>query len=149
MNLSEFKHKLAQCNKDLYVDTNHRIYTVLPRGSSGIYCRSKRDMPIDLSGVYGQERVEAVRLNESQDKYIGWTPHEYLSDGDEFDLEKERFLAPGWRSIVRRFVASNYFDADTAYKNFGWVESTYDRLNNTEKLEWEKKQESNKLCLQQ
>lgn len=152
MDIYQLQDKFSRCNKNIYIDLKHRIYTInKDRGSSGIYLKNKKtDTPIDLFGVYGKEKTEAEILNEAPDLYLGWVAHGRIPEGHEFDLVSGKLLCPGWRALVKRFVDGGHISRDKAKKVFEWEESFYDKLSYEQKLSWHREEVEKKkglLCL--
>lgn len=148
MDFATFTHKLSQLNPDLYVDENHQVTALNPRGTSGIYIKGRVDNEqIDDSVLTGEEAKLARRYNEAKDTYVGWVTHGYVLEGEEFD-ENGRVIGMGWRSIIKRLIKDGYTTAEKAKEVFGWTKSFYDEMNLDEKREYEKKYNGLVLTLQ-
>lgn len=148
MDFNLFKKKLTELNPNLYIDENHQVTALNPRGTSGIYIKGRVDNEkIDDSVLTGEEAKLARRYNEFQDTYVGWVTHVYVLESDEFD-EKGRFIGPGWRSIIKRLIKQGHTTSEKAKEVFGWTKSFYDDLNLDEKREYEAKYANSSNWLQ-
>ncbi len=137
MDFDVFKNKLSELNPNFYIDLEHRVTILNPRGTSGIYLRgTPYAEKLDDSVLSGEEAKLARRYNESPDIYIGWVTHGYITEGDEFD-ERGRLIGPGWRSIIKRLIKQGHATAEKAHEVFGWVMSDYDRMSLDQKKEFE------------
>lgn len=139
MDFPTFYEKLKELNPFLYVDLNHVTYaTNKVYGSSGIYLKGTQRELIKMSGLEDAELSSQVKdWNAAQDDYVGWVTHGVVPEGDKFD-ENGRHVFNGWRTIVKRLVNQGITTKEKAKLVFGWEESTYDRLNYSQRVEFEK-----------
>src|SRR5579864_7544878 len=97
MDFGLFQEKLRELHPQLYVDVNHRIYSLNPLGTSGIYLRRMRGESL-LEGI-GNFQKEIRQYNQTADKYVTWVTHQWVPEGDKF--KGKRCIAMGWRTIVK------------------------------------------------
>lgn len=151
MDLSTFENKLKQLNPRLKLDGN------------GIYLTEYIDDEIDARGLGWELYSSARHLNERNMEYIGWVkgPEVYAGDTFTFDgntlctgwdtkndrplnYKNNEFLGArqwslGWRTVCKRLLAKHATTPEKARKVFGYEESSYDRKNYEQKLEFFKK----------
>lgn len=137
MYLFDLQAKLRELHPDLYVktDTINKLHCGLV--SSGIYLKNpKRAADRSTWGkhyVHEKQRkyLEAIEAGQL-DKFIMGVCLNYIPEYDIYDLERERILMPGWRTIVKRLHANKIITLDKARKVFNCKslgESDWDKLN--------------------
>lgn len=135
MDILSFDERLKKINKNLYIDFNHRVYSLNPElGSSGIYLKHKKRTPIP--GTTADVRL----YNDQDDSMIAWCTHRHVPEGNVYD-KTGRLIAIGWRAILSRCVKQNVCSKYKAEKVFGWEESDYDRMDDEQRkvFEWQQR----------
>ena len=148
MNFDTFEHKLKKLNKDLYIQTEKKTYSVNKEfGSTGIYLKNKkREQIVDDGNAhyknkegyheYGSSLTNAIeKHNAEPDTYVAWVAYGDVPEGEVF--EGRQVVKPGWRSIVRRLIKQGIVGQDKVRKVFNWEESTYDRMTYEQKMEFQ------------
>ena len=142
MYIFDLQNKLRKINKDLYVKQDEINQMSCGLISSGIYLknpgRSKDMTGSNKNLVIAQQRkyLEAVEAGHL-DKFIIGVCLNYVPEYDIFDLERERILMPGWRTVAMRLVKMKVASLDKVRKVFqckSLGESDWDNKNMFERI---------------
>lgn len=146
MYLFDFRAKLKKLNPLLYVyvDDVRRVSGAIC--TTGIYLRQPKKSKVVSRGKVNRAEAPLQKLLDdrasgARDAYIGPVGVNYVPEYDMFDLDRERILLPGWRSIVRNLVDKGLCTLDHARKVFkcrSLMESDWDQMSFTRKLQWAK-----------
>jgi hypothetical protein len=144
MYLFDFQKKLQKLNPLLYVRTNERSRLCRGLFSVGIYLkaptRKKQTKSGDKALIHGtqQKYLDAIERGDL-DTFLMGVCYNYVPEYDVFDMDLERLLMPGWRSILTFLIKKQVIDAEKAKRIFRCKSlgtTDWDKSSFTQKMRW-------------
>ncbi len=142
MYIFDLQAKLQKIHPDLYVKTDIVNHMHCGLVSSGIYLKNpKRSKDTTGSGknliIAVQRRYLEAMETGQLDKFVMGICLNYIPEYDVYDLERERVLMPGWRTVAVRLARANIASLDKLKKVFkcrSLGETDWDNANLYERI---------------
>jgi hypothetical protein len=146
MYLFDFQPKLKKLNKSLYVNTDNVNRVSAGVFTTGIYVRaagqSKKVEGVNTNYAQSDASRYLRELRSGQlDAFVCGVSVNFVPEYDIYDLDREKILMPGWRTIALTLVRKELCSLEKAkrvLKCNSLGESDYDRLPFAQRLQWSK-----------
>lgn len=146
MYLFDFQNKLKKLNERLYVNTEKVNRIAAGVFATGIYLKSggRNKVSEKLNVNYADSSVQGYLRglkSGEQDTFVCGVSTNFVPEYDVYDLDREKILMPGWRTIALALVRKELCTIEKARRVFrckSLGDTDWDKLQFPQRLQWAK-----------